>query len=145
MSVYVKPAAAFKKLEAAKLLRHNIYIFGATGFGKTELIKQFFKNEKYIYIPCRHNSCDLSAVSQKGTASAVVIDNVNAVDSPELRNSIKALCSRKNLWVIVSGRSRMPSWLFDTFITENMLLITENDLALTEEGIDKYMLSLIHI
>lgn len=39
MSVYVKPAAAFKKLEAAKLLRHDIYIFGATGFGKTELIK----------------------------------------------------------------------------------------------------------
>lgn len=141
MSVYVKPAAAFKKLEAAKLLRHDIYIFGATGFGKTELIKQFFKNEKYIYIPCRHNSCDLSVVPQKRTASAVVIDNVNAVDSPELRNSIKALCSRKDLWVIISGRSRMPSWLFDTFITENMLLISENDLALTEEGIDKYMRS----
>ena len=46
MSVYVRPAAAFKKLEASKLLRHDIYIFGATGFGKTELIKQFFKNEQ---------------------------------------------------------------------------------------------------
>lgn len=140
MSSYIKPAAAFKKLEAAKLLKQNVYMYGATGFGKTELIRQYFKNDKYIYIPCRQNSCEMSLVPEKsGRTAAVVIDNVHAVESADIRSGIKALCGRKDLWVIIIGRSRMPSWLFDTFITRNMLLITEEDLALSEEDIDKYM------
>ena len=60
MNEYIKPVEAFKKLEAAKLLKQNVYIYGATGYGKTELIKQYFKKDKYIYIPCRQNSCVLS-------------------------------------------------------------------------------------
>ena len=50
MNEYIKPVEAFKKLEAAKLLKQNVYIYGATGYGKTELIKQYFKKDKYIYI-----------------------------------------------------------------------------------------------
>lgn len=35
----------------------------------------------------------------------------------------------------------MPSWLYDTVITCHMLIIPEDNLALNEEGIDKYMRS----
>ncbi|MBP1560987.1 MAG: hypothetical protein J6C96_07080 [Oscillospiraceae bacterium] len=114
MSTYIKPAAAYKKLDAARLLRQGIYIYAATGFGKTELIKQYFKNDKYVYIPCRQNTCDLSAIPENGGRTAVVvIDNVNAVESSDIRGRIKALCGRKDLWVTIIGRSRMPSWLFE--------------------------------
>ncbi|MGN0581575.1 MAG: LuxR C-terminal-related transcriptional regulator [Oscillospiraceae bacterium] len=142
MNEYIKPVEAFKKLEAAKLLKQNVYIYGATGYGKTELIKQYFKKDKYIYIPCRQNSCDLSVIPDEcGRAVTVVIDNVNAIDSDELRSEIKELCRRKKLWVIILGRSMMPSWLYDTVVTCHMLIISEEDLALNEEGIDKYMRS----
>ena len=142
MNEYIKPVEAFKKLEAAKLLKQNVYIYGATGYGKTELIKQYFKKDKYIYIPCRHNSCDLSVIPDEcGRAVTVVIDNVNAIDSGELRSEIKELCRRKKLWVIILGRSMMPSWLYDTVVTCHMLIIPEEDLALNEKGIDKYMRS----
>lgn len=140
MSIYIKPAAAVKKLEAARILKQNVYIYGATGYGKTELIRQFFKDEKYIYIPCSRNSCDLSAIPQNnGRSITVVIDNVNSIVSKDIRNEIKKLCGRSRLWVIVIGRSKMPSWLYDTVVTRNMMLITEEELALTEEGIDRYM------
>ncbi|MDY2847876.1 MAG: hypothetical protein SOU50_06620, partial [Oscillospiraceae bacterium] len=142
MSSYVKPAAAFKKLDAAKLLKQNVYIYGATGFGKTELVKQYFRNTKYTYILCRQNHCDLSPIPESSPHTVtVVIDNVNAAESSEIRNSILSLCGRKNLWVLIIGRSRMPSWLFNTFITKSMALITEDDIALPEEGIDQYMRS----
>ena len=49
MNEYIKPVEAFKKLEAAKLLKQNVYIYGATGYGKTELIKQYFKKDKYTF------------------------------------------------------------------------------------------------
>lgn len=59
----------------------------------------------------------------------------------EVRNQIVALISRLHCWVIIAGRSRMPSWLFDTFVRRNMMLISEEDIALTADDIDKYLRS----
>lgn len=142
MNEYIKPVEAFKKLDAANLLKQNVYIYAASGYGKTELVKQYFKKGTYLYIPCSQNSCDLSVIPNDCERTVtVVIDNVNAIDSDELRGEIKELCRRKKLWVIILGRSMMPSWLYDTVITCHMVIIPEDDLALTEEGIDKYMRS----
>lgn len=140
MGEYVRPAPAFRKMEAAKLLKQGVYIYGSSGFGKTELIKQYLKNQKYIYILCTQDSCDLSVIPEDCSVP-VVIDNVNAVQNSELRSEIVSLFSRLHCWIIISGRSRMPSWLFDTFIRRSMMLITEEDIALTREDIDKYMRS----
>ena len=49
MGDYIKPTQAYKKLEAAKLLRQSVYIYAAPGYGKTELIHQYFRNKKYIF------------------------------------------------------------------------------------------------
>lgn len=142
VGTYIKPVNAFKKLEAARLLRQNVYISGATGFGKTELIRQYLKREKYSYILCSQNQCDLSGIPQTaGRSMTVVIDNVNTIESPDKQRQIRELCRSQNLWVIVIGRSRTPSWLYDTMITHNMLLITEEDLTLSEESIDGYLRS----
>ena len=140
MGDYIKPMQAYKKLDAAKLLHKNVYIYGATGYGKTELIHQYFKNHSHIYIPCQQNYCDLSVIPEE-CKDIVVIDNVNAIEDEEIRSGIISLLSRKNTWVIIAGRSRMPSWLFDSIIKRDMILITEEDLALTAEGIDQYMRS----
>lgn len=74
-------------------------------------------------------------------AEAVVIDNINAVEDEDIRNEIAALFNRKKIWLILAGRSKMPSWLLDSIIKRNMIIITEDDLALTTEGIDRYMRS----
>lgn len=140
MSEYIKLAEAFKKLDAAKMLRQSVYIYGATCYGKTELIKQYFKNQNYIYIPCGYDSCDLSLVPED-CSETVVIDNVNAIESEELRTNILSLLSRNKIWIIIAGRSKMPSWLFESFIKRNMQFISEEDLAPTVEGIDKFFRS----
>lgn len=85
--------------------------------------------------------CVNNADNYGGNIVTVVIDNVNSIESNDMRNEIKALCGNKKLWVIILGSSRMPSWLYDTFITRNMLLVAQEELALSEEGIDKYMRS----
>ena len=48
---YIAPEAAIRKLRAARSLRQTVYIYGATGYGKTELIKQYLNNRRYRYIP----------------------------------------------------------------------------------------------
>ncbi|MCI7766380.1 MAG: hypothetical protein MSJ26_00125 [Oscillospiraceae bacterium] len=39
-------AAAVKKLDAAKLLKQDVYIFGATGFGKTGYIQKAWRQKQ---------------------------------------------------------------------------------------------------
>ena len=38
---YIAPESALKKLRVAKGLGQAVYIYGATGYGKTELVKQY--------------------------------------------------------------------------------------------------------
>lgn len=46
---YIIPRAAFQKLKMANRLRQTVYIYGATGYGKTETCASVFK-KKIIYI-----------------------------------------------------------------------------------------------
>lgn len=142
METYIKQAAVFKKLDTAKQNKQNIYIYGATGYGKTELVKQYFSSRNYIYIQCSQNECDLSAARNNTRNFPVVIDNINAIENEMIRNEITELCSQSRFWVIISGRSRMPGWLFDTFVNQHMALITEEDLMFSEDDIDRYMKNL---
>lgn len=53
---YVAPAAALKKLRAARGLGQAVYIYGASGYGKTELVRQYLSKRRYQYISCEKNT-----------------------------------------------------------------------------------------
>ena len=44
---YTAPHKALQKLKAARKLCHTVYLYGATGYGKTELVKQYLSNRRY--------------------------------------------------------------------------------------------------
>ena len=43
---YIAPEAALKKLRVAKGLGQAVYIYGATGYGKTELVRQYLSKRR---------------------------------------------------------------------------------------------------
>ena len=46
---YVAPVAALRKLKSAYNQQQNVYIYGVSGYGKTELVQQFMNNRKHKY------------------------------------------------------------------------------------------------
>ncbi|MDO4484353.1 MAG: hypothetical protein Q4C54_07970 [Clostridia bacterium] len=60
-SVFVRPARAWQKLKLAARLNTNVYLYGATGFGKTTLVNAFLKGKPAVLLSCadlhegRHN------------------------------------------------------------------------------------------
>lgn len=56
---YIAPQAALKKLRAAKRIGQTVYIYGATGYGKTELVKQYLAKRRYCYISCGEDAAGL--------------------------------------------------------------------------------------
>lgn len=61
---YIAPETALKKLRAARSLGQTVYIYGATGYGKTELVKQYLKSRRYQYISCGEDTAALFALAE---------------------------------------------------------------------------------
>lgn len=47
--IYLYPEAARKKLKTAQALSQTVYLYGAIGYGKTALIRQYLGRRRYVY------------------------------------------------------------------------------------------------
>ena len=81
---YIVPEAALKKLRAAKRHGKTVYIYGATGYGKTELVKQYLSKRRYRYISCAEDFAGLLEAAQDGRGKEAETRTVAAVDDLHL-------------------------------------------------------------
>ena len=63
---YIAPEAALKKLRVAKGLGQTAYIYGATGYGKTELVRQYLPKRRHCYISCAEDAAGLLKAAAQG-------------------------------------------------------------------------------
>lgn len=141
---FICPVEAWKKLKAAKYANRTVYIFGATGFGKTELIRRFLGGKKHIYLTCREKEPDLETIPREGERKEkiplpVVVDDLQFLRSEETRAKIAALTEREDLWLILAGRNPIPGWLLAAHLQEGFLVIGEKDLWLKEDAVKEYL------
>ena len=128
---YIAPEAALKKLRAAKGLGQTVYIYGATGYGKTELVRQYLSKRRYRYISCAENATGLEATELTETAEAaretashssgkekaaqprtvMVVDDMHLLKNAEGRKAVLSLAGRQDIWLILICRSPIPAWL----------------------------------
>lgn len=87
---YIAPEAALKKLRAAKRLGQTVYIYGATGYGKTELVKQYLSKRRYRHISCAEDAAGLLETAAQGdrkgkeaeTRRVVAVDDLHLLKDP---------------------------------------------------------------
>ncbi len=126
---YIKPKKAWKKLTTAYEIMQPTCICGATGFGKTELAKQFLGKRAYDYISCAEcPNIDPEKFFRSGIA---VIDDLHMLSDKEKQRELTELLKRGDIWVIMLSRSKIPSWLIQSCIELGIMIISENDLKLS--------------
>lgn len=153
---YIAPEVALRKLRAARGLQQTIYIYGATGYGKTELVRQYLSNRRYQYFSCREDREKPEEIfgfwperekgagkprekrNTKDQASVIVVDDLHLLKSEEGRAQILETIGRGEVWLILIGRSPMPLWLMQTYVKEGFLIVTEEDLRLKKKEIAEY-------
>ena len=140
---YIAPASALKKLKKARNLSQTVYLYGATGYGKTELVRQYLSGRRYTYLSCEELPWEAGALPSeepgRQNRRIVVIDNLHRLKSEELRREILALEKRKDIWLILIGRSPLPTWLMSRHIQEVFVVISENDLRMGRDEITAYL------
>lgn len=143
---YIAPEAALKKLRAAKGLGQTVYIYGATGYGKTELVRQYLSRRRYRYISCAEDAAGLTEAAQGAgkekegePRSVVVADDLHLLKDAQGRRAVLSLAGRQDIWLILICRSPIPAWLMPLYIKGGFLVITEDDLRFREKETAAYM------
>ncbi len=132
--IYIRPNKAYQKLKMAYQSFQPVYISGATGFGKTSLIKNFLKKKKYLYL----SAVSTSELKIETDYKIIVIDDISFLTELSEKNKIIKLCSNKNIWLVLIGRGNVPLWLIEKYIKNMFVFIGEEDLAFDENLIEKY-------
>ena len=151
---YIAPEDALKKLRVAKGLGQAVYIYGATGYGKTELVRQYLSRRRYHYISCAEDAAGLMETAETAQEAAshssgkekeaqprtvMVVDDMHLLKNAEGRKAVLSLAGRQDVWFILICRSPIPAWLMPLYIKGGFLVITEDDLRLGEKEISAYM------
>ena len=139
---HIAPAAALKKLKKARSLPQTVYLYGATGYGKTELVRQYLSGRRYTYLSCEELPWEDGALPAeepgRQNRRVVVIDDLHRLKSEELRREIIALEEREDIWLILISRSPLPAWLMPQHIKSVFVVISEKDLRMGRSEIAGY-------
>ncbi len=148
---YIQPRGLKKKLEKCEAARQPVYIFGSCGFGKTELIHQYFKDrDDYELFSAR--AAEPKALAEKlfpadgekkGEAKSriIVIDDLYGIFGNKLRREWKEFFERckadEGLWLIVCSRSAKTPYYQNVYGRSGVVTISETDLGLSHAQVEK--------
>lgn len=85
LSYCVIPAAVKKKLTMAKKNRQTVYLYGPAGFGKTLVVREFLKSQRYLYINSE-NFEELEKLvhgAKSGSKSSCLTESINSATVKE--------------------------------------------------------------
>jgi len=140
---YIAPASALKKLKKARNLSQTVYLYGATGYGKTELVRQYLSGRRYTYLSCEELPWEDGALPRlepgRQNRRVVVIDDLHRLKSEKLRQEILALEEREDIWLILVSRSPLPAWLMPRHIKSVFVVVSEDDLRMGRDEITAYL------
>ena len=140
---YIAPANALQKLRKARNTPQTVYLYGATGYGKTELVRQYLSGRRYTYLSCEELPWEEGALPRpepgRQNRRVVVIDDLHRLKSEELRRQIIALEQRDDIWLILISRCPIPPWLMPRHIKDVFVVISEQDLRMGRKEITSYL------
>lgn len=138
---YIHPKAAWDKLWMAGARRQNVYLYAATGYGKTELLHRYLRRRRHIWLSGEGLTVETLQEIALPAEATMVIDDLARVLDPAVRREIVSMLDQPGLWLVLAGRCPLPSWLTRPYVNGRLSVIPEEDLRLSEKEIAQLYLS----
>lgn len=138
---YIHPKAAWDKLRMAGARRQNVYLYAATGYGKTELLHRYLRRRRHIWLSGEGLTVETLQEIALPAEATVVIDDLARVLDPAVRREIVSMLDQPGVWLVLAGRCPLPSWLTRPYVNGRLSVIPEEDLRLSEKEIAQLYLS----
>lgn len=124
---YIPASGAYRKLRFSRGMNMPVYIYGATGYGKTMLIRQFVGEEPALWLGAEDMEWNLEKIPQE--ARIVIVDDLHLLGE-ERRRTILQLARREDIWFVAAGRIETPRWLLPLLAECRLGIISEEALHL---------------
>lgn len=138
---YIHPKAAWDKLRMAGARRQNVYLYAATGYGKTELLHRYLRRRRHIWLSGEGLTVETLQEIALPAEATMVIDDLARVLDPAVRREIVSMLDQPGLWLVLAGRCPLPSWLTGPYVNGRLSVIPEEDLRFSEKEIAQLYLS----
>lgn len=123
---------AVRKLRDAAERNRSVYLYGATGFGKTSTVEIVFDRSSSVWVDCTDAADRLmQALSVCSTASYIILDNLHCVKDTALQRKIVHMVSKEGYRMVLIGRAPLPTWLSVLALQSQLVIIPEEDLHVT--------------
>ena len=130
---FTAPAKAYRKLRFAESSNTAVYLFGATGYGKTRLIREYLADRNAVWLSPFDYEWDIPLPDGNGDdARIIVIDDLQNLKDEEQKRALTTLATQENTWLIMIGRMQTPLWLMQLITSGQLVVVSEEDLHLTE-------------
>ncbi len=134
-------------MKAASHTRQTVYLYGATGTGKTSFVADFLARKHYEYLSVAEigyeRLTDKWKEEEQKKATIFVIDDLWLLETQEERMAwgawIEELSGRKEVWLILISRAPVPKWLRSVCIRHIFVKIGEEKLYLSEKEQEAYL------
>jgi len=139
---YVRPRNAEKKFKLAKELGQTAYLYGITGTGKSALVKDMLPPDSYHCCSAAETCAGELPRLEAGGPRILVVDDLQAVQGrtrqEDYAKALRALAARRDVWLILISRCRIPQWLMPLHVESAFLVIDEADFQLDRPGQDAF-------
>lgn len=140
---YMEPPKATALLREARKNGRPVYICGMAGYGKTELVKQFFHGKTVSYISFQSSTNDyhveLPLNINRKTQAVVIFDDLQFANESVANSFILPLAQREDVLPIFIARIEFPAWLLTYNRLSDMVYISETELAINVETFEDYL------
>lgn len=138
---YTYPERARKKMKMAQELKNPVYLYGATGYGKTSFLTHYFKGKKYRYFSAGE-VLEIDLLPENfGQGEIVIVDDIQWAEPVSIREKIVQLIKQGDTWVILSGRCECPGWLLEVSLKmRTMIVIDDKDLLLSPQSVKRFFI-----
>lgn len=130
---FVAADKGYRKLKFAEETHAAVYLYGATGYGKTKLVHEYLGNREVLWLTAMDQEWDFSI--EEGMS--IVVDDLQMLKSEEQKEILLKLTKRKDIWLILIGRMQTPIWLVPVLTDGHLIVITEEDLHLSVDEVRK--------
>lgn len=139
---YVRPVQANELMKAAQAIKRTVYVYGATGFGKTSFVMDFLARKNFEYYPVSDDKFLSASKKDSKEQRIVVTDNLHELtydkSCDKKRAVVEELIGNMNVWLIMISRVSMPAWLKPFCIRRNFISIGESELTLSQKEEESY-------
>ena len=124
---------AVRKLRNAAAHNNSVYLYGATGYGKTSIVASVFAPACALWIDCDDGTDNILEQLQGCCPTRyTVFDNLHRLEDAAIQKEIVQLAGKDGCPMVLIGRAPLPAWLSVLALQSKLTIIPEDDLRVTD-------------